>query len=57
MQVYLLIGCDLVCLLEIKRGKGDLLEFHAAYSSLVEDKLASLINRPKSDGEAKSESS
>jgi hypothetical protein len=34
-------------LLEIKKGKGDLLEWNAAYSDLVEKRIAHLINNPK----------
>lgn len=34
-------------LLEIKKGKGDLLEWNAAYSELVDKRIAHLINKPK----------
>lgn len=33
-------------LLEIKKGKGDLLEWNAAYNELVEKRIAHLINKP-----------
>lgn len=33
-------------LLEIKKGKGDLLEWNAAYSDLVDKRIAHLINKP-----------
>lgn len=56
-QVFLIAGSSSTCLLEIRRGKGDLLEFHAALTDLVDNKLITLINKPKADGEAKSDSS
>lgn len=34
-------------LLEIKKGKGDLLEWNAAYSELVERRIAHLVNKPR----------
>lgn len=34
-------------LLEIKKGKGDILEWNAAYSELVDKRIAHLINKPK----------
>ncbi len=34
-------------LLEIKKGKGDILEWNAAYSELVDKRVAHLINKPK----------
>jgi hypothetical protein len=55
-QVFLIAGCTSLCLLEIQRGKGDLLEFHAALADLVDNRLAALINKPREEGEAKSDS-
>lgn len=34
-------------LLEVKKGKGDLLEWNAVYSELVEKKLAHVLNKPR----------
>jgi len=39
-------------LVEIRRGKGDLLEWTSAYTDLVERRISHLINRP-AEGEAK----
>jgi len=36
-------------LLELRKGKGDLLEYKAAYSDLLEKKLSSIINIPAED--------
>ncbi len=41
-------------LLEIRKGKGDILEWSSAYSELVDRRIAHLINRPKHpDGDVK----
>ena len=56
-QVFLIAGCSTLCLLMIRRGKGDLLEFHAALADLVDRGLSLFIQKPRAEGEAKSESS
>lgn len=38
-----------LCLLEIRRGKGDILEFHGLLSDLVGSRIASYINNPNPD--------
>ena len=51
-QVFTL--CSSLSLLEIRRGKGDVLEWKAAYTELVENRIAHLINQVPKEGEAKS---
>ena len=36
-----------MCLLEIRKGKGDLLEWNTAYSELIDKRLAHLLNKAK----------
>ena len=52
VQVYEL--CSTLTLLELRRGKGDLMEWSAAYNDLVDNRIAHLINKPVSE-ETKSE--
>eukprot|EP01033_Poteriospumella_lacustris_P001769 gene1769-1284_t len=51
IQVFILTPT--LSLLEIRKGKGDILEWNTAYSELVERKIGHLINRP-AQGDAKS---
>jgi hypothetical protein len=54
-QVFVL--CSTLSLLEVRRGKGDLLEWNHAFSELTGSKrIGHLLNMPPADGEAKSES-
>jgi len=48
LQVYALQGDDsgAVSLLELRRGKGDILEFHTSFTELVERRIAHLITAP-----------
>lgn len=45
LQVFVLTPT--LNLLEIRKGKGDIMEWTAAYSELVDRRIAHLINRPK----------
>ena len=59
-QVFIMAGCDSLCLLELRRGKGDLMEFHnICVKNLIEKKLAEpgWINRVLNEDEAKASSS
>ena len=51
-QVFTL--CSSLTLLEIRRGKGDVLEWKAAYTELVDKRINHLINQVPPEGEAKS---
>jgi hypothetical protein len=53
LQVFVL--CPTMSLLEIRRGKGDLMEWNNAFNDLTAKKIAHLLNRA-AEGEAKSES-
>jgi hypothetical protein len=47
--------CSSLSLLEICRARGDHLEWNTVYDDLVNTRLASLINWPSGEGEAKSD--
>lgn len=49
-QVFVLTPT--LCLLEIKKGKGDILEWTTAYTELIERRIAHLLNKPAA-GDAK----
>lgn len=53
MSVQVFVLTPTLSLLEIRKGKGDILEWNTAYSELVERRLGHLINRP-AQGDAKS---
>jgi serine/threonine protein kinase len=42
-----------LCLLEIRKGKGDILEWTTVFNELVDTKIGSLLNRTTTDGDAK----
>ena len=45
ISAYVYVLTSTVCLLEFKRGKGDLLEFRDAYVDLVENRLAKFLRK------------
>lgn len=53
MYVQIFIMTPTLSLLEIRKGKGDILEWNTVYSELVERRIGHLINRP-AHGDAKS---
>lgn len=55
MHVYTI--CSSLSLLEIRRGKGNLLEWNAIYDDLINNRISSLISRPSAEGEAKADMS
>ena len=57
LTIYSYTLCSTLSLLEIRRGKGDLLEWNTIYDELINNKFAHLINRPSAEGEAKSDMS
>jgi serine/threonine protein kinase len=52
VQVFRLT--DTTSLVEVRRGKGDLLEWNAAFHDLVDRRMGQLLNRVPEGGEAKS---
>mmetsp|Transcript_17370 Transcript_17370/g.27133 ORF Transcript_17370/g.27133 Transcript_17370/m.27133 type:complete len:84 (-) Transcript_17370:16-267(-) len=44
VQVYVLT--DDLSMFEVRRGKGDILEYHKFYRELVDRRLGDLVNRP-----------
>jgi hypothetical protein len=55
VNVFVYTLCSSLSLLEICRARGDHLEWNTVYDDLVNTRLASLINRPSGEGEAKSD--
>jgi hypothetical protein len=45
LQVFVLTPS--LCLVEVKRGKGDIMEWSTAYAELIDRRLAHLLNKPK----------
>ncbi len=49
--------CSSLSLLEIRRGKGNPLEWNSIYDDLINNRIAALISRPSAAGEAKADMS
>lgn len=53
MLVQIFILTPNLCLLSIRKGKGDILEWNNSYSELIDKRIGHLLNRNTSDGDAK----
>lgn len=54
MTAQVFIVTPALCLLEIRKGKGDILEWNNVFSELIEKKIGQMLNRPTNpDGDAK----
>ena len=55
INVFVYTLCSSLSLLEIRRARGDPLEWNTVYDDLVNNRIANLINRPSGEGEAKAD--
>lgn len=53
MLIQVFILTPNLCLLSIRKGKGDILEWNNSYSELIEKRIGHLLNKNTNDGDAK----